>query len=73
MRRVPNPDDARSTLAEITDKGRALVATATDELNTKVFEAVTLTESELDTLFGLLEKIRVDVGDFARRERSLVD
>lgn len=36
-RRRPHPDDGRTTLVEITEEGRALVARATDELNRTVF------------------------------------
>jgi DNA-binding MarR family transcriptional regulator len=64
VRRVPHPNDARSTLAEITPAGRKVVARATAELNTKVFEAVQLTPREMEQLFRLLVKLRVDVGDF---------
>ena len=64
VRRVPHPNDARSTLAEITARGRRTVAAATVELNGKVFEAVHLTEGEMESLIGLLFKIRAGAGDF---------
>ncbi|HEY1653144.1 MAG TPA: MarR family transcriptional regulator [Acidimicrobiales bacterium] len=55
VRRLPHPDDARSTLAEITARGRKTVAAATTELNAKVFETVRLTEPEMETFwFGWL-------------------
>ena len=72
VRRVPNPSDARSTLAEISEAGRATVATATDELNSNLFETVTLTTDEMDELFRLLRKLRVEVGDFAASSRERV-
>ena len=65
VRRVRHPNDARSTLAEITPAGRRIVAVATTELNTKLFEAVRLTQDEMDSLIRLLIKIRVEAGDFA--------
>lgn len=65
VRRLPHPNDARSTLAEITSRGRRAVAAATTELNTKVFEAVGLSQDEMDSLIGLLFKIRADAGDFS--------
>jgi DNA-binding MarR family transcriptional regulator len=65
VRRVPHPSDARSTLAEITARGRRTVVAATAELNTKVFEAVGLSQRETESLIALLVKIRVDAGDFS--------
>jgi DNA-binding MarR family transcriptional regulator len=64
VRRVPHPNDARSTLAEITPLGRRTVAAATAELNTRVFETVRLTQAEMESLIGLLFKIRAEAGDF---------
>jgi DNA-binding MarR family transcriptional regulator len=67
IRRLPHPSDARTTLAEITKRGRKVVADATAELNSKVFETVQLTEDEMESLFGLLVKVRVEAGDFRSR------
>jgi len=67
IRRVRHPSDARTTLAEITARGRRVVAAATDELNEKVFETVRLSEAEMEQLFRLLVKIRVAAGDFSSR------
>lgn len=65
VRRVPHPNDTRSTLAEITARGRKLVASATSELNTKVFETVRLSQDEMESLIRLLVKVRVEAGDFS--------
>lgn len=65
VRRVAHPNDARSTLAEITPRGRRVVAAATDQLNSRVFETVQLSTDEMDSLVRLLIKIRVGVGDYA--------
>ncbi len=65
IHRLPHPSDARTTLAEITSRGRKVVERATAELNEKVFEAVRLSEPEMEQLFGLLVKIRVAAGDFS--------
>ena len=65
VRRLPHPNDARTTLAEITSLGRKTVAAATEELNSRVFETVRLTRTEMDTLIRLLVKVRVEAGDFA--------
>lgn len=67
IRRVPHPSDARTTLAEITARGRRIVSAATTELNENVFETVQLSEEEMEQLFGLLVKIRVAAGDFSLR------
>jgi DNA-binding MarR family transcriptional regulator len=74
VRRIPHPSDARSTLAEITPRGRAIVAAATAELNARVFETVRLSPEEMDSLFRVLVKIRVEAGDFSpsRRDRGSV-
>jgi DNA-binding MarR family transcriptional regulator len=63
VRRVPNPTDGRGTLAEITDDGRRVHAAATVALNA-VFESTGLTVEQLDTLVGLLERVRAASGDF---------
>ena len=65
VRRVPHPSDARVTLAEITARGRRTVAAATAELNTKVFEVVQLSEADMESLIGLLVKVRIEAGDFS--------
>jgi DNA-binding MarR family transcriptional regulator len=65
VRRLPHPSDARSTLAEITVRGRRTVAAATAELNSKVFETVQLSQGEMESLIRLLVKVRVEAGDFS--------
>jgi DNA-binding MarR family transcriptional regulator len=62
-RRLSHPDDARSTLAEITAKGSRVFDRAVDELNVKLFGAVALSEDELDQLVRLVGKIRAGAGD----------
>ncbi len=68
VRRLPHPHDARSTLAEITPLGRRTVTSATSVLNARVFEAVQLSEEEMETLIALLVKVRVQAGDFAAND-----
>jgi DNA-binding MarR family transcriptional regulator len=70
VRRVRHPSDARTTLAEITPRGRKAVAAATDELNAKVFETVRLSQTEMETLIRLLVKIRIEAGDFDSEEEQ---
>jgi len=62
-RRLSHPDDARSTLAEITAKGRRVFDRAVDELNVKLFGSVALSSDELDELVRLVGKIRAGAGD----------
>jgi DNA-binding MarR family transcriptional regulator len=62
-KRTSHPKDARATLAEITPKGRKLFDKAVEELNTKLFETVGLSEDELDQLVKLVRKIRARAGD----------
>ena len=62
-RRLSHPDDARSTLAEITTKGSRLFDRAVDELNVKLFGSVTLSDDELEQLVQLTGKIRAGAGD----------
>ena len=64
VRRVPHPDDARTTLAAITRKGRVLVANATASLNTDVFEDTGLDEVRQQQLVDVIAVLRVSAGDF---------
>lgn len=62
-RRLSHPDDARSTLAEITAKGRRVFDKAVEALNAELFGAMTLSEDELAQLVELIGKIRSGAGD----------
>jgi DNA-binding MarR family transcriptional regulator len=64
VRREPNPDDGRGTLAVITDEGRAVALKATGDLNAARFGMAALGDAELATVFDLLRALRVDAGDF---------
>jgi DNA-binding MarR family transcriptional regulator len=64
VRRIPHPTDGRTTLAAITPKGRRLVATATDALNTKVFQQTGLGDRQLRDLVATLAELREAAGDF---------
>jgi DNA-binding MarR family transcriptional regulator len=65
VRRTPHPTDRRTTLAEITDKGREVVETATEVAAGEAGLGIGgLSEPELDTITDLLRKLRVDAGDF---------
>ena len=64
VRREPNPRDGRGTLAVITDEGRDVAAKATAELNAARFAMPALPRADLDELFAVLRKLRVDAADF---------
>ncbi len=65
VRRVPHPTDRRATLIEITDAGRALAASATDELNARVFAEPGLPDDRLRELVRILAEFRHNAGDFS--------
>jgi DNA-binding MarR family transcriptional regulator len=64
-RRVPHPTDRRTTLAEITDRGREAARAASEALNAITFATTPLRKAELETLTEILGRLRVDAGDFA--------
>ena len=64
VRREPNPRDGRGTLAVITDAGRTAADLATKELHRNQFGLAGLTDEELQRLFGILRRLRVEAGDF---------
>ena len=64
VRRVPHQTDRRTTLAEITDAGRAVAEQATKAVNTGVFTTTGLSHTDLAELFRLLRKLRRAAGDF---------
>jgi DNA-binding MarR family transcriptional regulator len=64
VRRVPHPDDARTTLAAITRSGRDLVGRATLSLNAEVFEQTGLDDAQQEQLVDVIAALRVSAGDF---------
>jgi len=62
--RTPHPDDRRTTLAAITDRGRAVASGATQAVNEIRFGTEPLRREELQTLFDVLERVRREAGDF---------
>jgi DNA-binding MarR family transcriptional regulator len=64
VRRLPHPTDRRTTLAEISPRGREVAAEATAELNDAVFRAPGLPTPKVDQLVQLLQELRHDAGDF---------
>ena len=64
VRRVPHPSDARTTLAEITPRGRTLADDATRDLNATVYEQIGLGERQRGQLVDLLAQLRANGNEF---------
>jgi len=64
VKRVDHPTDRRTTLCEITTRGRRIVAAATESVTAVQFGIVGLSEGEVDHLIDLLTKFRRASGDF---------
>jgi DNA-binding MarR family transcriptional regulator len=62
--RKPHPRDRRTTLGTITAQGREVAARATEALNGMGFGTTPLRRSEMETLSGVLERLRREAGDF---------
>ncbi|HWD55618.1 MAG TPA: MarR family transcriptional regulator [Acidimicrobiales bacterium] len=75
VRRVPHPSDARTTLAEITARGRKVATDATEDLNSTVYEGIGLSEAERNKLIDLLAQLRTSGNEFdvERSEEVLED
>lgn len=56
--RTPHESDRRTTLAEITDKGRLAAAAATQALNDSQFATRPLRSDDLEVIFAALEPLR---------------
>lgn len=65
VRREPNPRDGRGVLAVITDEGRKVADKATVEFNNARFGMSALNRSDLEGLFEVLRRLRLEAGDFA--------
>ncbi|AMY18202.1 MarR family transcriptional regulator [Rhodococcus kroppenstedtii] len=68
--RVPHPTDRRTTLVEITDSGRRLAVSATEQLNDRVFGDPGVAGRELDSLVAILAGVRRRAGDFDDEDDS---
>jgi DNA-binding MarR family transcriptional regulator len=64
IRRVPHPTDRRTTLAELTDEGRAQAAKATVAVNGAAFAQPELDAGDVTALVGILARLRRRAGDF---------
>lgn len=74
LRRVPHPTDARTTLAVITPRGRAVTKEATRDLNASVYEPLGLSEAKRSQLTELLAELRVSGNEFdVLRSQEVID
>jgi DNA-binding MarR family transcriptional regulator len=64
IRRVQHPSDARTTLAEITARGRRVATNATRDLNSTVYEPIALSEPQRTQLVDLLAHLRASGNEF---------
>lgn len=64
VRRVPDPNDRRRMLGEITPQGRRAAAAATEVLNDIEFGLASLSDDQAVTLSRVLRDVRVAAGDF---------
>jgi DNA-binding MarR family transcriptional regulator len=62
--RTPHPSDRRTTLATLTDAGRATAEAATEAMHATAFGTSPLNESELERVTAILGGIRREAGDF---------
>lgn len=62
--RVPHPTDRRTTLAELTHEGRAIVGDATKAVVAASIGVAELTEQDNVDLHRILRKLRAGAGDF---------
>ena len=74
VRRVPHPTDARTTLAELTERGRELAHRATEDLNDGVYRPLALDEDARSDLLRVLDSLRARGGEFdVDRSPDLID
>jgi DNA-binding MarR family transcriptional regulator len=67
-KRTPHPRDRRTTLAMITSAGREAAPAATEALHAIRFGTPPLRKAELETLVGVLRRVRVASEDFSATE-----
>jgi DNA-binding MarR family transcriptional regulator len=65
LRREPNPDDGRSTLATITSLGSGTARAATEHLNRHVFSTLPLDTADQIEISDMFATVRHSFGDFA--------
>jgi DNA-binding MarR family transcriptional regulator len=74
IRRLPHPTDARTTLAEITARGRKVARSATSDLNSSVYEQVGLSADQRRQLIELLAELRASGNEFdVERSKEVIE
>lgn len=68
LRRVPHPTDRRTTLAELTDEGRAIIDDATEAVVDARVGLADLSDDDADHLHRILRQLRSAAGDFETDE-----
>jgi len=64
VRREPHPTDRRTTLAALTDDGRAIIEAATEAVVAARIGVGELDDDEARSIERILEKLRAGAGDF---------
>jgi DNA-binding MarR family transcriptional regulator len=64
VRRSPHPTDRRTTLAEITQRGREVAAESTQTLNAMRFGIEPLDDAQLEGVVDTLEHVRAEADGF---------
>lgn len=64
VRREPHPSDRRTTLAAITDEGRAIIEAATAAVVEARIGVTELTDADASAAERILRKLRAGAGDF---------
>jgi DNA-binding MarR family transcriptional regulator len=65
LERISHPTDRRTIFAKLTASGRSVVESSTPALASSEFGLDALTDEEAATIFRLLRKVRLAIGDFA--------
>jgi DNA-binding MarR family transcriptional regulator len=70
VERRRNPKDGRGILAVITEEGRDIAQKATAAFNSDRFAMSALPREDLQELFRILRRLRVEAGDFTERTNT---
>ena len=73
IRRVAHPTDRRTTLAELTSRGRQTALAATESINAEVFSSPGFPPASVTALVEILGDLRAGAGDFEVAEARLID
>lgn len=68
--RTKHPTDKRTTLIQLSPRGRELAAVATEALNDKVFAESGFSDRDISTLIRIFAKFRKEAGDFGHAQET---